>query len=70
MSHSIQVVARHDVPITSPTFGPSGDLFAISQNGDIYRYYGNTEYDNEFSVESWGNSSGHGEGKNCICRRS
>lgn len=58
MSHSIQVVAHHDVPITSPIFGPDGDLFAISQNGDIYRYYGNTEYDNEFNVESWGNSSG------------
>ena len=39
-----KVVARHDVPITSPTFGAQGDLFAISQNGDIYRYYGNTEY--------------------------
>ena len=55
MAHSIQVVARHDVPITSPTFGPSGDLFAISQNGDIYRYFGNGD---EFNVECWANSSG------------
>ena len=43
MSHSIQVVARHDVAITAPTFGPGGELFAISQNGDIYKYFGNTE---------------------------
>mmetsp|Transcript_14681 Transcript_14681/g.36654 ORF Transcript_14681/g.36654 Transcript_14681/m.36654 type:complete len:290 (+) Transcript_14681:139-1008(+) len=58
MSHSIQVVARHDVSITSPTFGPNGELFTVSRNGDIYRYIGNTERDNEFQVESWGNSSG------------
>ncbi|CAD7936045.1 unnamed protein product [Amoebophrya sp. A25] len=58
MSHAIQVVARHEVAITSPTFGPGGDLFAISRNGDIYRYVGNTESDTEFQVESWGNSSG------------
>lgn len=58
MSHSIQVVARHDAPITSPSFGPSGDLFTISTSGDIFRYTGNAEYDTEFAVESWGNSSG------------
>eukprot|EP00392_Amoebophrya_sp_AT5.2_P017825 g18246.t1 len=53
-----RVVARHDVSITSPTFGPNGELFTVSRNGDIYRYIGNTERDNEFQVESWGNSSG------------
>lgn len=58
MSHSIQVVARHDTPITSPTFGPSGDLFTISTSGDIFRYIGSCDYDNEYSVEPWGNSSG------------
>jgi len=58
MSHSIQVLARHDVPVTAPTIGPGGELFAVSQNGDIYRYFGDVERDNEFSVESWGNSSG------------
>lgn len=58
MSHSIQVVARHDAPITSPTFGPNGDLFAISTSGEIFKYTGNAEVDNELSVESWGNSSG------------
>lgn len=58
MSHSIQVVARHDTPITSPTFGPNGELFTISTTGDIFKYSGNAEFDNEFAVESWGNSSG------------
>lgn len=58
MSQAVQVLARHDTPITSPTFGPSGDLFTISTSGDIFRYSGNAEFDNEFSVESWGNSSG------------
>jgi len=55
-----QVLARHDMPITSPTFGPSGDLFAISTSGEIYRYTGSLEADNEFAqpVESWGDSSG------------
>lgn len=55
-----QVLARHDMPITSPTFGPQGDLFAISTSGDIYRYTGSLEGDNnnEFVVESWGDSSG------------
>merc|ERR1712093_792514 len=52
------VLARHDMPITSPTFGPAGDLFAISTSGDIYRYTGSLDFDNEFTVESWGDSSG------------
>ncbi|CAE8647269.1 unnamed protein product, partial [Polarella glacialis] len=52
------VIGRHDTPVTSPTFGPSGDLFTISASGDIYRYAGTAAYDNEFSAESWGNSSG------------
>jgi len=54
----MQVLGRHDTPVTSPTFGPSGDLFSISTSGDIFRYTGSAEYDNEFSAESWGNSSG------------
>lgn len=58
MTQGVQVLARHDTPITSPTFGPNGDLFTISASGDIYRYTGSAEYDNEFAVESWGNSSG------------
>lgn len=58
MAGQIQVLARHDMPITSPTFGPNGDLFAISTSGDIYRYTGSLEFDNEFAVESWGDSSG------------
>lgn len=58
MSHSIQVVARHDTAITSPTIGPNGELFAISCTGDIYKYQGDPEYDSEFPVENWGNSSG------------
>lgn len=57
-SMSIQVLARHDAPITSPTYGPAGDLFAISSSGEIYRYMGTGEPDNEFSAESWGDSSG------------
>jgi len=58
MAGSVQVIARHDTGITSPTFGPGGDLFTISTSGDIFRYTGNVEYDNEFNVESWGNPSG------------
>jgi aspartate beta-hydroxylase len=58
MSHAIQVVARHETPITSPTFGPQGELFTISTAGSIFKYSGNAEYDNEFAAESWGNSSG------------
>lgn len=53
----MQVLARHDTPVTSPTFGPNGDLFTISGSGDIYRY-GASEYDNEFIADSWGTSSG------------
>jgi len=55
-----QVLARHDMPITSPTFGPQGDLFTISTSGDIYRYQGSMEGDGngDFGVESWGDSSG------------
>lgn len=57
---SLQVLGRHDTPVTSPTFGPSGELFTISASGDIFRYSGSAsaEYDNEFSAETWGNSSG------------
>jgi aspartate beta-hydroxylase len=69
-----QVLARHDMPITSPTFGPQGDLFAISTSGDIYRYTGSLECDNEFAVESWGDSSGqpfglvfNGQGAAFVC---
>lgn len=54
----MQVVARHDTPVASPTLGPNGDLFTISAAGDIFRYSGNAEYDNEFATEPWGNSSG------------
>jgi sugar lactone lactonase YvrE len=57
MSMVTQVLARHDMPVTSPTYGPQGDLFAISTSGDIYRYTG-SEFDSEFGVESWGDSSG------------
>lgn len=31
-------------------------FFAISSSGDIFRYAGTSEFDNEFAVESWGNS--------------
>mmetsp|Transcript_26373 Transcript_26373/g.48178 ORF Transcript_26373/g.48178 Transcript_26373/m.48178 type:complete len:290 (-) Transcript_26373:109-978(-) len=53
-----QILARHDTPITSPTVGPQGELFTISTSGEIFRYMGNMEYDTDFSVECWGNSSG------------
>jgi len=62
MSHSIQVVARHDTPITSPTIDPNGELCAISVTGDIYKYQGDPEYESEFAVENWGNSSGQPQG--------
>jgi sugar lactone lactonase YvrE len=55
---STQVLATHTHAITSPTFGPSGDLFTISTSGDIYRYVGSLEYENDLQVESWGDSSG------------
>mmetsp|Transcript_52459 Transcript_52459/g.170365 ORF Transcript_52459/g.170365 Transcript_52459/m.170365 type:complete len:291 (+) Transcript_52459:78-950(+) len=54
----MQVLGRHDMPVSSPTFGPAGDLFTISHSGDIFRYTGSMDYDNEFSAEQWGNSSG------------
>lgn len=57
-SSGIQVIARHDMPVTSPTFGPNDELYAISNNGDIYRYIEQQGYDNEFSCETWGTSSG------------
>jgi len=56
MSHGLQVLGRHDSPVTSPTFGPSGDLFAISASGDIFRYSGGADFDAEFTAESWGNN--------------
>jgi len=62
MAGALQVLGRHDTPVTSPTFGPQGDLFTISISGDIFRYTGSAEYDNEFSAESWGNSSGQPAG--------
>jgi sugar lactone lactonase YvrE len=62
MSQSMQVLGRHDMPVSSPTFGPSGDLFTISIAGDIFRYTGSAEYDNEFQAETWGNSSGQPQG--------
>lgn len=58
VQQGLQVLGRHDTPVTSPTFGPSGELFTISTSGDIYRYTGQADYDNEFTAESWGNSSG------------
>jgi sugar lactone lactonase YvrE len=58
----MQVLGRHDMPVSSPTFGPSGDLFTISIAGDIFRYTGSAEYDNEFQAETWGNSSGQPQG--------
>lgn len=58
MSGELQVIGRHDTPVTSPTFGPTGDLFAISASGDIYRYSSVEGYDNEFATDSWGQSQG------------
>jgi len=62
MSQGMQVLGRHDMPVSSPTFGPNGDLFTISSSGDIFRYTGSSEYDNEFQAETWGNSSGQPQG--------
>lgn len=71
---SLQVIRRHDTPVTSPTFGPDEELFTISSSGDVFRYTGNTEFDNEYAVEAWGNSSGQplglafdGEGVAFVC---
>jgi len=58
MSGELQVIGRHDTPVTSPTFGPSGELFAISASGDIYVYSAVEGYDNEFATDSWGQSQG------------
>lgn len=58
MAQPVQVLARHDAPVTSPIFGPGGDLFTVSSSGDILRYIGNAERDNEFAIECWGSSSG------------
>jgi len=58
----MEVLGRHDMPISSPTFGPSGDLFTISSSGDIFRYVRTSDYDNEFTAEQWGNSSGQPQG--------
>lgn len=57
-SHGLHVIGRHDTPVTSPTFGPNGDLFALSVSGDIFRYSGSGDLDSEFNptAESWGHS--------------
>ncbi|CAE7363029.1 drp35 [Symbiodinium sp. KB8] len=57
MSVDLQVIGN-EYPVTSPTFGPSGDLFAVSTSGDIFRYSTPEGYDGEFQMEAWGNSSG------------
>lgn len=51
-------LARHDFAVSSPTFGPAGELYTISASGDIFRYTGSMDYDGEFAAENWGNSSG------------
>lgn len=61
MSHSIQVVSRHECAVTSPTFDADGSLFTISSSGDIYKYVGDVaadRLDGEVGYEAWGNSSG------------
>eukprot|EP00434_Breviolum_minutum_P014155 symbB.v1.2.012480.t1/scaffold861.1/size176854/10 len=57
MADELQVIGN-EYPVTSPTFGPSGDLFAVSSAGDIFRYSSIEGYENEFQMEAWGNSSG------------
>ncbi|CAE7237796.1 drp35 [Symbiodinium natans] len=57
MSNDLQVIGN-EYPVTSPTYGPSGDLFAVSASGDIFRYSTAEGYDGEFQMEAWGNSSG------------
>eukprot|EP00435_Cladocopium_sp_Y103_P019119 s2604_g4.t1 len=57
MAEELQVIGN-EYPVTSPTFGPSGDLFAVSSAGDIFRYSNTEGYENEFQMEAWGNSSG------------
>ncbi|CAJ1382036.1 unnamed protein product [Effrenium voratum] len=46
----LQVIGN-EYPVTSPTFGPSGDLFAVSSSGDIFRYSSIEGYDNECRAE-------------------
>eukprot|EP00919_Chromeraceae_sp_WS-2016_P068156 GHVR01161430.1.p1 GENE.GHVR01161430.1~~GHVR01161430.1.p1 ORF type:complete len:238 (+),score=22.93 GHVR01161430.1:24-737(+) len=58
MSNSTQLIAKHDAPVTSPTFGANGDLFVVATTGDILRYSGNIIDGQEISVEPWGSSSG------------
>uniref|UniRef100_A0A0G4FRY7 SMP-30/Gluconolactonase/LRE-like region domain-containing protein n=1 Tax=Chromera velia CCMP2878 TaxID=1169474 RepID=A0A0G4FRY7_9ALVE len=58
MSSTTQVIARHEVAVTSPCFGPNGELFAVSATGDIFKYTGNLIDGSEISVEPWGSSSG------------
>jgi len=53
-----QVLASHNTAVSSPTFGVGGELFTIAANGDILCYIGNFDSDNEWQVESWGDSSG------------
>ncbi|CEM20121.1 unnamed protein product [Vitrella brassicaformis CCMP3155] len=57
-SQSVQVVARHDTPVTAPTYGPDDELFVVSETGNIYKYSGDAEAGTEISAEVWGNSSG------------
>uniref|UniRef100_A0A6U6KS40 SMP-30/Gluconolactonase/LRE-like region domain-containing protein n=1 Tax=Zooxanthella nutricula TaxID=1333877 RepID=A0A6U6KS40_9DINO len=54
----MQVLGRHDVAVSSPTFGPSGDLFTIATSGDIFRHPGSLDHDSEFAPEQWSHSSG------------
>jgi aspartate beta-hydroxylase len=56
MATQAQVLFRQDVAITSPTFGPQGDLFTIGSNGDICRYVGLENA--EMEAHTWGDSSG------------
>jgi sugar lactone lactonase YvrE len=54
MSDGVTVLGRHDAAIMSPTFNTAGELFTISSSGDIYRWAGNMDYDDEFADEFWG----------------
>lgn len=56
------MIARHDTPVSSPCFGPQGELFTISTSGDIFRYTGGSDAEGELTIESWGNSSGQPAG--------
>jgi sugar lactone lactonase YvrE len=61
MSHAIQLVAHHDIPVTSPVFSANGELMTISITGEIFRYTGVESVDG-VQVDSWGNSSGQPAG--------